>query len=141
MEELPDLRETDKPKNTIIRLPKFIVREPRPPVFRERDITTPQGLKEIARKRYLSELDRGVLNRWSFLGVQSLNGDGTTLRAMQMYADEERLKNMGDMADLSNMVQKSDASSGLYIKREVDQTFMRTSDFGWQGGSPTKNGP
>lgn len=55
---------------------------------------------------------------------------------MMMYAEDERLKNMGDMADLANMVQKADAASGLYIKKEVDRTFLRSSDFGWQGGGP-----
>ena len=142
-EELPDLRETDKPKNTIIRLPKFVVREPRPPVFRERDVNNRAGFVELARRRYLSELDRGVLNRWSFLGVQSsATPEGaTTARALDMYAEDERLRNMADMADLANMVQKSDAASGLYIKRDIQQTFLRTSDFGWQGGSPTRNAP
>ena len=33
-EEAPDLREIDRPRNGIIRLPRFLVQEDRPPVFR-----------------------------------------------------------------------------------------------------------
>jgi hypothetical protein len=130
-EELPDLREIDKPKNTIVRLPKFVVQERRPPVFRERDINSTKGLAEIAMRRYLSETDR-VLNRFRlpFLSMSSEE------RAMAMYAEDERLKNMSDFADRANMIQKSDAAAGTYIKREVDKTFLRSSDFGWQGGGP-----
>jgi len=144
VEELPDLRETDKPKNTIIRLPKFIVREPRPPVFTERDLSTnPKGLAQIAMRRYFTEADR-AMNRFMlplFATSRYVGLNSNESRALDLYYEDERLKNMADMSDLSNMVQKSDASSGLYLKREVDKTFLRTSDFGWQGGSPTKNGP
>jgi len=52
VEEQPDLREVDKPKNTIIRLPDYVVREAKPPVFRERDINTKAGMANIAMKKY-----------------------------------------------------------------------------------------
>jgi len=129
--ELPDLREIDKPKNAIIRLPKYIVQEPKPPVFRERDINTAKGLAEIAMRRYLTETDR-VLNRFRIPFLTMTNEE----RALMMYAEDERLKNMADFADRANMIQKSDAASGLYIKKEVDKTFLRTSDFGYQGSRP-----
>lgn len=132
-EELPDLREIDKPKNTIIRLPKFVVQEPKPPVFRERDIYTSKGLAEIAMKRYLTETDR-VLNRFRLPFLTMTNEE----RALMMYAEDERLKNMGDFADRANMIQQSDAAAGLYIKKEVDKTFLRTSDFGYQGSGPRR---
>ncbi|MBI5767635.1 MAG: hypothetical protein HZA93_07555 [Verrucomicrobia bacterium] len=130
-EELPDLRETDKPKNNIIRLPKYVVQDRKPPVFTERDLHTEKGLAAIAMNRYLSETDR-ALNRFRipFISMSSEQ------RALMMYAEDERLRKMDDFADRANMVQKSDAASGLYIKREVDKTFLRTNDFGWQGGGP-----
>ncbi len=134
-EELPDLRETDKPKNAIIRLPKFVVQDRKPPVFTERDIHSEKGLAALAMSRYLSETDR-VLNRFRlpFLSQSS------EARALAMYAEDERLRKMDDFADRANMVQKSDAASGLYIKREVDKAFQRPSDFGWQGSDPRRSG-
>eukprot|EP01035_Chromulina_nebulosa_P038557 gene38557-52084_t len=34
-EEAADLRDTDKPKNQIVRLEKYVVKEERPPIFTE----------------------------------------------------------------------------------------------------------
>jgi hypothetical protein len=132
-EELPDLRETDKPKNAIIRLPKYVVQERKPEVFTERDIYSEKGLAALAMSRYLSETDR-VLNRFRipFISMSSEQ------RAMMMYEEDERLRKMSDFADRANMVQKSDAAQGLYIKREVDKAFLRQSDFGWQGSGPRR---
>lgn len=132
--ELPDARDTDKPKNEIVRLPKYVVREPKAPIFRERDINTPQGLSNLAMKRYITETDR-VLNRWNLFGTQSSSGvDATTARALQMYADDERLKNMADLKDDAGLVSARDKSAGAYILREAQQTTMRTGDYGWQNG-------
>ena len=128
--ELPDLRETDKPKNTIVRLPKFVVQEPRPPVFRERDIYTKKGLETLAMRRYLSETDR-ILNRFTL----PLFGISSAQRAMAMYEEDERLKNMSDVADHTNMVMKSDSAAGTKMKGDAQQTFMRWQDFGWNGGN------
>ncbi len=131
-EELPDARETDKPKNGIVRLPKYVVREPKAPIFRERDINTPQGLANIAMKRYITETDR-ALNRWNLFGTQSSSGtDATTARALQMYAEDERLKNMADLKDDAGLVSARDKAAGAYILREAQQTTMRTGDYGWQ---------
>jgi hypothetical protein len=128
-EDLPDLREIDKPKNTIVRLPKYVVVAPRPPIFRERDIYTRQGLANLAMRRYFSETDR-ALNRFTLPLFSISNSD----RALAMYAEDERLKNMADVADNTNMVMKSDAAAGTKMKDAAQQTFIRWSDFGWQGG-------
>ena len=137
-EELPDLRETDKPKNTIVRLPKFVVQEPRPPVFREKDILSKVGLEKLAMRRYLTEADR-ALNRFRlplFSAFSTNGGSGSNEdRAMAMYYEDERLKNMSDVADRTNMVMKSDSTAGAKMKNESQQTFMRWTDFGWNGGS------
>ena len=132
-EELPDLRETDKPKNGIIRLPKYVVQERKPAVFTERDINTQKGLAELAKRRYLSQVDQ-ALNRFYIPFISQSNDE----RALSMYSEDERLQKMSDFADRANMVQKSDAASGLYIKREVDKTFQRPGDFGWQKSDPRK---
>ena len=137
-EEMPDLRETDKPKNTIVRLPKFVVQEPRPPIFRERDIHTKQGLATLAMQRYFTETDR-VMNRYTlplFHPLSLLGGTSNEDRALAMYYEDERLKDMADAADKTNMVMKSDAAAGAKMKAINQQTFMRWSDFGYQGGGP-----
>ena len=125
-EEPSDLREVDKPRNSIVRLPKYIVQEKKPPIFRERDINTKKGLTEIAMRRYISEADR-ALNRWTipFLGISKES------RALAMYAEDERLRNMDDLRDAANNAAKSDRSAGEYIRRESQETYLRSSDFGW----------
>ncbi|MBI4623135.1 MAG: hypothetical protein HY736_07950 [Verrucomicrobia bacterium] len=129
-EEQVDLRDIDKPKNTIIRLPKYVVQEPKPPVFSERAISTKKGLTDIAMRRYITEADR-ALNRFTL----PLFGISAEARALAMYAEDERLKNMADLDDAANTVSKSDAAAGVYVRREAQKTYLRSSDFGWNGGS------
>ncbi|PAW64877.1 MAG: hypothetical protein B9S34_11880 [Opitutia bacterium Tous-C1TDCM] len=128
--EQPDLRETDKPKNGIVRLPKYVVQEAKPPVFRERDINTQKGLTDIAMRRYMSEGDR-ALNRYTipFIGVSN------EARALAMYEEDERLKNMADLGDAAANAAKTDAAAGAFIKREAQETYLRKSDFGWSNGN------
>jgi hypothetical protein len=130
-EELPDLRDVDKPKNTIIRLPKVIVQEPRPAVFTERAIHTEKGLTDIAMRRYISDVDR-ALNRFTL----PLFGTSKEARAMAMYAEDERLRNMSELEATAAAVSQGDAAAGAYIRRESEKTFMRSSDFGWSSGPP-----
>jgi hypothetical protein len=130
-EEQVDLRDIDKPRNGIVRLPKYIVQEPKTPVLSERAITTDKGLADIAVRRYISEVDR-ALNRFTL----PLFGTSMEARALQMYAEAERLKNMSDLADNANTVSKSDPAAGEYVRREAQKTYMRTSDFGWSSGEP-----
>ncbi len=42
----------DKPRNTIIRLPAYVVQEQKVPALRERDLLTPQGRVDLALKRH-----------------------------------------------------------------------------------------
>ena len=130
-EEQVDLREIDKPKNGIIRLPKYIVQEPKSPVLTERAINTPKGIAEIAMRRYISEADR-ALNRFTL----PLFGSSMEARAMAMYAEDERLKNMSELSDAAKAAGKSDPAAGEYVRREAQKTYLRSSDFGWQGGGP-----
>jgi len=130
-EEQPDMRDIDKPKNAIVRLPKYVVREPKPVIFSERAISTTKGLTDIAMKRYLTETDR-VLNRFRIPFLTMTNEE----RALAMYAEDERLKNMSDLKDNATAAGMSDPSSSSYIKKEAQKTFLRSSDFGWNGGGP-----
>jgi hypothetical protein len=129
--ELPDMRDIDKPKNTIIRLPKVIVQEPRPPVFTERSIHTEKGLTDIAMRRYISDVDR-ALNRFTL----PLFGTSAEARALAMYAEDERLRNMSELEGTATAASQADAAAGTYIRRESEKTFMRSSDFGWSSGPP-----
>jgi hypothetical protein len=130
-EEQQDMREIDKPKNTIVRLPKYIVQEPKPVIFSERSIHTEKGLTDIAMRRYISDVDR-ALNRWTL----PLFGASKEARALAMYAEDERLRNMAEMDATATAVSQADAAAGEYIRRESEKTFMRTSDFGWSSGPP-----
>lgn len=129
-EELPDLREIDKPKNTIIRLPQYIVREPTSPVLNERAVHTDKGLADLAVRRYISDADR-ALNRFTL----PLFGRSVQERALAMYAEEERLHNMAELADNAAMVSTTDKAAGTYVKREAEKTYLRSSEFGWRGGN------
>lgn len=129
-EEAADLRDSDKPKNGIVRLEKYVVREERPPIFTERQINTKKGLTAIAMRRYISDADR-ALNRWTL----PLFGSSAESRALFMYAEDERLKNMSDLADNANMIMKSDSNAGAAAKDAVQKTYLRTDDFGWRNSS------
>ena len=55
-------------------------------------------------------------------------------RAIEMYYEDERLRNMSEVADLTNMVTKSNAAAGAKVKDLSKGMFMHPTDFGWQGG-------
>lgn len=122
------MRDIDKPKNTIIRLPEYVVREQKPAVLSERAVHTKQGLADLAVRRYISDADR-ALNRFTL----PLFGTSVEQRALMMYAEEERLRNMADLSDNAAMVSTTDKAAGMYVKREAEKTYLRSSDFGWRG--------
>ncbi len=132
-EELPDARELDKPKNGIVRLPDFVVREKKPVIFTERTIYTQKGLTDIAMKRYLTETDR-VLNRFRIPLLTATNEE----RALAMYAEDERLQNMANLNEAAAAASKSDTAAGTYILKESQKTFLRSSDFGWSKSGSAK---
>ena len=98
-----------------------------PPVFRERDINTRQGLKNIAMRRYISDFDRAL----NLASVPFFKGQAED-RAMAMYAEDERLKTITELNDAADMVSARDKAQGVYIKRDIQNTTMRASDYGWQ---------
>ncbi|MEO5959694.1 MAG: hypothetical protein ABIZ49_13845, partial [Opitutaceae bacterium] len=110
----------------------------RPPIFSERAITTDKGIKDIAVLRYISEVDR-AMNRFRIPLISGFTaGSGTNpeeARALAMYAEDERLKNISTMKDAAGLVSARDGAEGSYILRDVQKTFMRTPTFGGsQGG-------
>lgn len=124
----PEDTATDRPKNKIIRLPKYIVLGEKPPVFRERDVYTKQGLSAIAMKRYLSSLDTNVLNRFTL----PIIGTSAAARAMQIYEEEARLQNIADFKSAANDAQRAgDKAEADYIRKETNETYLRSGGMDW----------
>lgn len=116
-----DLREVDKPRNNIIRLPKIVVQEQRPPVFRERDIYTRQGLAELAMRRYLTPTHR-MLNTFYIPFLTASPEE----YALTRFAEEERLSNMSDLSDTADTIGRTNPREGAYIRRLSNETYMRS---------------
>jgi hypothetical protein len=116
-----DLRELDPPRNGIIRLPKYMVQDHRTPAFNEYEMLTPRGRLDLALKRHPG-LKFGPLAR--------LNHGW----AMAMLAEEERLYYKASLADVASTISVTNPEDGAYIRRLADQTFMRTSGFGYRSG-------
>ncbi len=117
--------EADQPRNQIIRLPKVVVEGQRPPVFTERQIYTKEGLEAVAVARYLTEFDRGVLNRFRlpFVGMTSEQ------RAMMMYEEEERLRNIEQARQSIYVLKQVDPEAAQQLKKETDSAYIRKSEF------------
>ncbi|MFT3868151.1 MAG: hypothetical protein QM715_06590 [Nibricoccus sp.] len=124
-EELIDLRDVDKPRNQIIRLPKYVVEAKKPPVFNDRNLYSKEMLRRLAYKRYSSSFSREVLNKYHFLG----NGD--IAYAMMQYEAEERQRNLAEMDSTASMLRISgDDAEAAKTKDDAQNTYMRRSDAG-----------
>lgn len=128
-----DPNDADQPANGIIRLPSYIVTEQKPPVFRERDINTKKGLGELAVNRYFSETAK-ALNKYTlpFIGMSS------EAYATTMWEEDERLRNMEDAKQKISILRETDPVGAEQLKREVDQTFIRRSQFSTPPGGRAK---
>jgi len=121
-----EVSENDKPKNQIPRLPKYVVRESRPPVFRNQDLYTTGGLIDLSFKSH-----PGLL----FGNILGLNSSV----AYQMYLDEERKDAMDDLTDTARaMARGGDKAESDYILQASQETFMRPVEEIW--GGPGGNG-
>jgi hypothetical protein len=127
--EPADLRDIDKPKNEIKRLPKYVVHETLPPVFRDRDLFTANGLVNLSLQSH-----PGLM----FGNLLGLNSPV----AAQMYQDDERLRNMSDLSDTARaMAAGGDLTEGKYILQQSQETYMRApDDFGPTGAAGGNTG-
>lgn len=97
--------EADKPRNKIFRLPAIrlaaitVRQRSEHSNFTEREIYTEKGLEELAVKRYFTEFDYGVLNRFTL----PLFGESSAVRAMRLYEHDEAIKNAKEIADLTRL--------------------------------------
>jgi hypothetical protein len=118
--------ELDKPRNGIPRLPKYIVRESRPPVFRNQDLYTADGLVNLSFKAH-----PGLL----FGNILGLNSSV----AYQMYQDDLRKDALNDFSDEAHaMARGGDKAESDYILQASQETFMRPVEEIW--GGPGGNG-
>ena len=134
--ESADLRETDKPRNEIVRLPKYLVIDKKPPVFREQDIYTREAFARRLAKRYYSEGYLAFDRLFHLIPFSSLLMDSAGGYAMAKFREEERLRLMREFADYANMMKTSDRAMGARVKDLTQEMFMHKTDFGWQGGAP-----
>jgi hypothetical protein len=130
-DELPDLRDVDKPRNQIIRLPKMVVQDSRPPIFTEKKLYTDKGFAELLAKRYYSQ---GYLafSRFASHSPLAFFLPSAEQSAMARYQEEERLQNMSDLNDAANLAAKAgDKADSEYIKAQSTDTYMRRMDWGY----------
>lgn len=122
-----DLRDIDKPKNGIIRLPKYVVHGEKPPIFREEDLYTKRGLTGLAMHRYAG------------LNIGPLSGLNAPI-ALEMYREDERLQSMSDLAETAHAMSRGgDDPEGQYILRQTQDTYGHQMDFG--GAIPGQPNP
>ncbi len=103
----------DKPKNGIVRLPDYIINEPKAPAFKPRELLTGYGRLQLGLKRY-----PGL--RFGSLPFLSNNG-----WAFAMLEEDFRLERKAEMEELSGLITSPPARAKA--KDETQQTFMRTS--------------
>jgi hypothetical protein len=122
----PDMRDVDKPKNQIPRLPKYVVRESRPLVFRNRDLYTTEGLVNLSFKNHPG------------LGFGNILGLNSGI-AYEMYLDDQRQASIDDLTDTAHaMLRGGDKAEGQYILQASQEAYLRPVDEVW--GGPGGNG-
>lgn len=115
-EELPDLRETDKPRNKIVRLPEYVVREKKPPVFNESE---------------LRNKDNFAKQRYSGLNLSP----GNTTVGREMLWEDERLQNKATFTDLARTGSADDPEAKRYYKKLLDETYVQPGESFYQPSS------
>jgi hypothetical protein len=121
-----DLREIDKPRNQILRLPAqmlppYIVEENRLPKLKERDVLTFKGRRELAFKR------RPGL-RFLSLPIPLLNNVGIALFMLEEDFAAERRREEADLWGLYNI--SDGPGSGVRVKDKLPDRPREWIDFG-----------
>ena len=107
-----DLRETDRPRNTIISLPNYVVLEEKPPAFKERNLLTPTGRLALGFKRY-----PGL----RFGSLPFFSNDGW---ALAMLEEDHRLERKAEMEDLVTLV--TSPTDHAKATTEIQKAFLRS---------------
>jgi hypothetical protein len=116
-----DLRDVDKPRNEIPRLPSYVVHDTRPVVFTQRELSTKEGLVSLSYKLHPG------LGFGNLLGLNDAP-------AYAMYLEEERLAEIADLTDTAHAVGRGgDKGESQYILQQTQDTYIRTPDWSWSG--------
>lgn len=120
----PDLRETDRPRNTIIRLPDYVVRQSKEVIYKEDQFITPEAKLQRTYARH-----RG-LHTGSFWIFKN------DLAAKEIQEDDERIERRAALSELLGLLPASaDAATERSIRAQVQSTFMNSADWLTTGGS------
>ena len=109
-EDLPDLREIDKPRNGIIRLPEHIVRESKMPELKYSDLLTRTGKLDLLYKRH-----------------PGLRIGNNSKPAAFMLAEEERLERIAEANDLTGLMESPAKARALW--KDSLPLFMRSNEW------------
>ncbi len=113
----------DRPKNTIIRLPRYIVEGERPPTFKQRELLTPKAKLELAYKQHPG-LRVGSLPFFSNDGI-----------AREMIAEDEALERRRELAELTSLLAPSgDQEKDKQVREQVQQAMSQTKSWIDSGG-------
>ena len=102
-----------------MQLDPFFVQEERFPEFKDRDILTPKGKLELARRRYP--------------GLVGPLSDATALRLLEEDFAKERRQ---EMTDLKGLLEIGGAKPSGDLKRKIDEATTRPSGFSPEIGAP-----
>ena len=120
----PEAPAADQPKNGVVRLPKYVVRDAPPPIFTKKGIMTDAERKEAAMKQYI--IDTKDMPTLAAFMSQTL----FQANASQQYADAERASNISSLrSDASSARISGDGAESDFIRQQSNDTYLRRSDW------------
>src|SRR5205085_844321 len=110
--------------NDIVRLPKYVVVDKKPPVFTERELWGDNVFNQKLARRQFPEwyLAFNKVAMWTPLRFFMWSA-GASARAQ--WEEEERLRHMAEFADLTSMVTRANPTEGANVKGLSQEMFMR----------------
>ncbi len=123
-------KDPNKPKNGVIRLPRYVVHDTTPPIFTNKDILTQAGRDDLAMKQYIIDTN-GMPTFAAFMAKQLFQSN-----AAQQYADAERASNISSLRSSANAAAAGgDADEAKLIRDQTNDTYIRRSDWAPIGSS------
>jgi hypothetical protein len=130
------------PANGIVRLPRYVVREPRLPSREE--VMNRKESENDAMNRFIGPedgFDRGFLNLFTIAGLWEkipvlgrfpfVSSETNAERGMRLYAEAERKRKMEELMSFTSLTKEAGDTAGANnIKHETEKTFIRRADFG-----------
>ncbi len=124
----PDLRETDRPRNTTIRLPDYVVRQSKEVIYKEDQFITPEGKLQRTYDRH-----RG-LRTGSFWIFKN------DVAAREIMADDDRVQARAQLSDLLSVLPVgSDPAVEKSVRAQVQSTYIHPTDWVNTGGQLQKS--